>query len=143
MDLIEWNEDLILGVSEIDKEHQLLVDRVNEIIRHANDKRLDYVADEAVSDLVYATRRHFENEEEMMEDVDYPDREIHMAVHKKLMVDLTDKADILSLETNHDSIQTVDFFKDWLINHIKKDDTELAGFIKDSEGQKTIDLDPS
>ena len=142
MDLIVWNEKIVLGVSEIDKDHKLLVDRVNEIISHSSEKQLDYVANEAVADLVYATRRHFSNEEEMMEDADYPDREIHMAVHRKLMVDLKDKADILSLETNHDSMKTVEFFKNWLIDHIMNQDTELASFIKDSEGQETIDLDP-
>ena len=142
MNLIEWNEDLILGVPEIDKEHKLLVDRVNEIVRHANNNSLNYVADEAVADLIYATRRHFEHEEEMMEDADYQDREIHMAVHKKLMVDLGDKADILTLDSGSDSMKTVEYFKDWLIDHIKKEDTVLSEFIKDSESRKTIDLDP-
>ena len=142
MELIEWNEDLILGVSELDKEHKLLTDRVNEIIKHANNNSLDYVADEAVSDLLYATRRHFSHEEELMEDIDYPDREIHMAVHKKLMVDLSEKVDVLTLDKDRDTMQTVKFFKDWLIDHIQKDDTELATFVRDTESQKTIDLDP-
>ena len=82
---------------------------------------------------------HFENEEKLFVENDYPHTDAHMMEHKNL----TEK--VLELNHNRDYVfseNVEDFLFSWLKNHILDQDMQFAGFmrIKSSSDGNNQDL---
>jgi len=115
-DLVVWNDELSVGIEEIDEQHKVLVDLLNELSlaikeHHGNEACL------AILDrLVDYTRIHFAVEESLMRIFEYEDYENHKAEHEQL------------IEEDHRKIsfKLLHFLKMWLTQHIMHSDQEYS-----------------
>lgn len=114
---MKWDKSLSVGVQEIDKQHQKLI----EIINRAYDtdlKRNKEVGEEILSDLIEFTRVHFTTEENYFKKCNYGGASEHIAEHMKYI------EKILKFQDNFangkcDCVELMEFLKAWLVNHLK------------------------
>jgi hemerythrin-like metal-binding protein len=136
----EWSSDLETGNYAIDEQHKQLFDTLNSLI---NAQRLGKGVGElykAVEFLTVYVIRHFEDEEKLADDYDYPDRSYHKSIHDDFKGTVKVLVGQLRKEGYNDIIlnNTVKIVSDWLVHHIKKEDFKLIEYIKINPNGKNI-----
>jgi hemerythrin len=133
---IEWNDDLLVGNHVIDRQHREIFRKYGEFLNACKNGKgrdalleiLDYMG-------AYA-EQHFALEERLMAEKNYPDRHGHMDEHRELRAlvsslrtQAAEQGPTLSIlaDTNRKLL-------DWLIDHIRKSDKALAGFLNQQWG---------
>jgi len=132
MNLIEWSDALSVGFIEIDKDHQKLVEIVNELNNAIFQQKNRDELEETLEELIEYTSWHFRHEERLMQQHGYEDMEKHQQIHK----DLATKAVEIQAkyEDGDDSVMNVlmPFLKDWLTEHILVTDKALGTFLAEN-----------
>ena len=122
MDEFVWTLDLITGNEIIDFQHKKLFDYVNILIIASSSKDPhNLTTKETIDALIEYAVLHFDDEELVLESIEYPD----LVAHQKLHGDFANKVvDFRTrLESGEDVInELVLFVKDWLVVHVKQED---------------------
>ncbi len=87
---LDWNEALSVGIPEIDGEHQVFCELVNDLNRAISDReeipeirrRMQLILDDAV--------QHFSHEENLLRQWHYPEVDEHAQNHAQALQDLAD-----------------------------------------------------
>ncbi|MDX9863047.1 MAG: bacteriohemerythrin, partial [Rhodospirillales bacterium] len=87
MKLLDWTDDLVCGLPEIDRDHRRLVDMANDAYGRMMAGEEISAMDPLVKDLGAVVAQHFADEERAMTRIGYPD----LAHHKKLHRELVDR----------------------------------------------------
>jgi hemerythrin len=130
---IQWSDDLSVGIDLIDEQHQMLIQRLNDVsaaveAHHGVEKiakTLDFLVD--------YTNFHFSTEEKHMTANQYPGLEDHQTGHQELITTLADLEQDFGEEgatqALADSVNT--FLWNWLIKHIKGVDVKFGAFLRE------------
>ncbi len=123
---LEWSDELSVGIAEIDAQHQILVDLLNEIHEAIREGTTVEVTKGIIDRLDQYTRIHFAVEECLMRILDYPDYERHKQEHDKLLTQLTELH--IKLEKGKGAIgfELAFFLKGWITQHILEGDQRYA-----------------
>lgn len=128
---IEWNDSFSVNNAEIDGQHQKWIAIYNNMDQslitgsvQQNDgaKTLKAMQDYA--------RYHFSFEEEYMREINYPDFIKHHRIHKdfdNLIYNYYRKIQDGDLVLNS---EIIGILKDWLLNHIAKEDKKYSLFVE-------------
>lgn len=123
-------EDLKVGNSFIDQDHQKLVDLINQLHAAMAQGQGKDMLGKILAELVKYTREHFKREEEHMQRISYPGYAAHKQEHDKLIKEVVDLQNKFSAGNGMMSVQVSTFLRNWLVNHIMKVDKDLAVAIK-------------
>ncbi|MDO8836631.1 MAG: bacteriohemerythrin [Vicinamibacterales bacterium] len=126
MALIAWSNRLELGVIEIDKQHQRLVDMVNELDAAMQQGRGKTAVCAVLDGLVSYTQYHFGAEEKLMMDSGYAGSERHRQEHVAFVKKLVDLRDAHRQGQLGLSITVMSFLSDWLSTHIMGTDRQYV-----------------
>ena len=133
MTYIKWRESYNIGFKEVDDQHQKLVEILNELYEAHSSGTSKLIIDESLKKMIDYTKYHFTSEEKIMENYSYPEIEKHRGEHS----DFTNKIDTLKKEMDNNnlliSLKTLDFLKDWTINHILGSDKDFGEFVREIE----------
>ncbi|MBI5886129.1 MAG: hemerythrin family protein [Deltaproteobacteria bacterium] len=131
MPLFNWSDKYSVGVYMFDTQHKRLVDLINDLHDAMRAAKGREVLGDTLKGLLDYTRMHFADEERQMTTFSYPDYSAHKVEHERLV------AKVVELKGKHDAgdntitIETMNFLKDWLINHILVTDKKYGQFFKD------------
>jgi hemerythrin len=118
--LIEWSDDLSIGIEHIDRQHQKLVKLINLMYRTKLEKPdiFDTVFRRSMKDLVEYANMHFDAELFMMEKIKYPGIKAHRHHHDLLAKTLISTA--LNYQDGNEVVTTefIHSLKTWIIKHI-------------------------
>ena len=124
--LIEWTDALLVGHQRIDGDHKALVAMINRLHEAIEAGTNRDTISEILHFLAEQTYRHFKFEEWLMGASEFPEAKHHLACHRKL----TDELDVLlyTMELSPDDslLAAVDFFENWFVGHVVRDDVVLA-----------------
>lgn len=126
-----WNDYRhSVGNSDIDSEHQHIIEIINRINDYLSDKQGLESAWHAMDELVAFTREHFAHEEQIMAEFGYFDAPAHIAEHHKLL----DQIGNLIGEARHAPSQVraslvTAFLADWAELHILNEDRKLGAYL--------------
>lgn len=132
MPLMTWNDnDFSVNIKVLDTNHKRLFDLLNTLYDAMKEKKVRDVLGNIFSELIDYTVYHFKAEEELFQKHGYPE----YAQHKKEHEDLTRQA--LELKAKFDkeqmravlTMETMEFLKDWLRNHICVVDKRYSQFL--------------
>lgn len=126
MTYLKWSDDLAVGNTFIDNDHQKLIDMVNRLHALMAEGKGKDVIGKVLHNLITYTREHFRREEDLMRSLRYPDLDAHYEEHEKLLKQVLDLHQKFENGTATLSVQVLHFLRDWLINHIGKSDKQLA-----------------
>lgn len=134
MTLLEWSEALALGIEQIDKQHKILLDIMNEL----NDQILRGKNAEgslmAVTRLESYTRQHFADEEALMLQTGFPGLKGHKVVHSRFEDRLKSFAASDFGGEPGKALEMLSFLQDWLVDHILGQDLLFAHHYKAHAG---------
>ena len=123
---VQWREEYSVGIAHIDDDHKKLISLLNNFSIAYDYAMSESFEKEALNELISYTKYHFEREEKMMEDNDYPDLVAHKAQHK-VMIEQVEKFVQLYNDKGHDALEEIaSFLSDWLINHINGTDKQYS-----------------
>jgi hemerythrin len=129
-----WRDDWLLGYEKMDEQHLELADKLNELHRFL-------VRDESgpqgglgqlchhLSELCEMTRRHFHDEEALMEDSGYPGLNEHHREHIMLLAEMQECLREIEAGSRTFSLQTLTALKYWQIDHALNSDLEFVSYL--------------
>ncbi len=127
--LFRWDESLMVGIAEIDRQHKLLVDIVNELYYESGKNSGHEMLGRILNGLVEYTKTHFTYEEGLLAMHGYPELAPHQAKHKKLVARIMEFQGRVT--ANDDSVleELLQFLKNWLASHIQGTDKKYVPFL--------------
>ncbi len=127
--MIEWDDNLLIGNERIDFEHRLFLNLVADFqasrLSNAPLEKLNRILQEV---LRYA-EFHFQSEENLMIDCNYPDIDQHKLSHMHLINKFVMKTHGMELG-KYSPKEVEDFLVDWLVSHIKNEDRKISEYLK-------------
>ncbi|OUD12891.1 bacteriohemerythrin [Thioflexithrix psekupsensis] len=129
--LVEWTEELSVGIQEIDEQHKILVsllNRMHEGIIMGQDKQ---VINGILNELAQYTVIHFAVEESLMRIFDYPEYDLHKKHHEELTHQVIELQAKLKIDQDAISMEVLHFLRHWLTYHILGDDKKYGPFLLD------------
>jgi len=115
--IIQWSDNMSIGVENIDKDHKKLIDLINQCINLEQQETAKSSIKEILDELLDYTDYHFKREELLMEQIGYPHITKHQQVHKLLIKEV--KQRVNKFKQGHMVIQDlVEFLSAWLEDHI-------------------------
>ncbi len=129
MTIIKWRDTYSTGVERFDLEHHKLVELIDVMYGAIRDKSAKEVAEKACTELVAYTIYHFENEEQAMAAVDYPDLEAHKAEHARLKHEAQSFNVRINSSFPEGATELYHFLRDWLVTHIQDCDKKYGPFL--------------
>lgn len=123
-----WNDNLSVGVDQIDLQHKRLVEILNALheamLRGSHKQDLDRV----MVDLLSYTRYHFSFEEKLMVVAAYPGLPEHQRKHQEMVAEVSGYAQQVAEGRALVSIKLLIFLKSWLNLHILETDRKFGEF---------------
>lgn len=123
--VVDWADEHALGLDELDAQHRLLFDLINDLWHHLvrRSARNDVLA--TLTALERYALSHFSTEETFMRVTCYPHLEAHMAEHAAFVERVTrEKAAVMAGHAL--SFDLLTFLRDWLSEHILRADKDFA-----------------
>ncbi len=128
---LKWSDDLRIGVEEIDRQHEELFGRIDNLLSVIRQGRGREEVAALITFLEGYMVMHFGVEEKYMEDYDYPDFMSHRARHARFSQEFS------AIKARFDSegatvelvMRMSTFLTDWWINHIRTVDKMMGVFL--------------
>ena len=131
MALIQWNAGLSVGIVEIDRQHQRLVEMINDLNDAMKQGKGKDVLGKIINGLTNYTGTHFRIEEKYFDQFRYPDANNHKKAHLDFTKKVTEFKDGFDKGNISLSIEIMNFLSNWLQNHIKGIDKKYGPFFKE------------
>lgn len=125
LSLVAWSDDFNLGMQEIDAQHSILIDLINQVWVAVVKKPDRAEALRVLEELEKYTITHFTAEEIFMREINYGNFDLHKEEHTKFVARIAEeKAKVVAGDAV--TLGIIHFLKDWLINHILVADKQYA-----------------
>ena len=129
MKKLKWSHEFDTGIDVIDQQHKRIVDYIN-ALRIAQGKGDRGAVGKTLVDLIAYTQAHFSFEEALMEDAGYDQIHVHKLTHQLFF------GRVVLLQERFISGENVtqdlhDLLMGWLIDHIKGEDQDYVGAVKE------------
>lgn len=125
---VEWSNQLSMGIEEIDAQHQVLVDLLNQVHETIQQHHSMVVTRNIITKLEEYTRIHFAVEESLMRILHYPQYEQHKEEHETLIGQLGELRAKLEVGKATVNFELANFLKGWLTNHIMEVDKAYTSY---------------
>lgn len=127
---LHWTKNLEIGDPVVDSEHRYLVQLINNLNEQYTSGRAETCLTQVFNHLVNYVRVHFDNEEALMEAINYPGLQQHKMKHKELMTQAMGLSDQYLENENTITAETVAFLEKWAVEHIAEADMKIKDFLK-------------
>ncbi len=122
MAFLSWSEAYLIGNLTIDTEHKELFRLINSF-----HDRWQVACDHReiaslLSQLVAYAEMHFQHEEAIMAEKEYPRLEDHQRIHEAMFEKIFQLRQALEKQDTHLEMETIKFVKNWLVEHIVQSD---------------------
>lgn len=124
--LVEWTEDLSVGIQEIDEQHKVLVSLLNRLYEAIIKQNDNVVIGEILQELHQYTIVHFAVEESLMRIFDYDSYDDHKKHHSDLTRQVVELESKFGSGEVTISMEVLNFLRSWLTNHILTEDKKYA-----------------
>lgn len=127
-----FDDSLITGNETIDTQHKELIEKINSLVKSCEETRDKVKAIKMLEYLADYTDFHLKAEEQLQEEVNYPNLEQHKIKHEELRKIVKELHEMLEDEEGPSEafVEKVDEnVTNWLYNHIKTFDRSVAEFI--------------
>lgn len=132
----KWEENLVLGIDQMDNEHLELVNQANKLFDALGDpeKSSNEIVD-TLNFLAGYVVNHFDSEEKLQQKYGYPLFKQHKVIHedfKSQVITLIQDIEANGLKTSQ-KLSINKMVINWLKNHIGVEDKKLAEYIKSKQ----------
>ena len=132
MSRIVWDESFSIDVEEIDSQHKIWIQTINDLhdaLSRSSSGNLSEETEKAVKIMWDYTRFHFETEEAYMKRIKYPDLLIHQALHDKFSLEVMEIYNEIKEGKQVLSTVVMKMLLKWLQEHILQDDKKIGLYL--------------
>ncbi len=129
MPLIVWDSSYSVHLEEMDRQHRKLIAIINQLDEAVKQGRGREEIGQVLNELAAYTRYHFTDEETLMTQHDYSEREDHIKAHHVFMQKIQDCHTQYLYGKAHVATEVLDFLANWLVGHIQGSDREYGARI--------------
>jgi hemerythrin len=129
MALIQWNNNLSVGIAEIDGQHQRLVKLINDLNDAMKVGKGKEITGKILNELTSYTLNHFATEEKYFDKFNYPESVAHKDEHSKFVQKVSAFKNDFEESRVSITIPIMNFLSDWLKNHIAVIDKKYQPFL--------------
>ena len=126
MAAIEWQNVFNTDIPEVDSQHKKLVRMINRLDESISGGMVNDEIGRVLVALAEYTQYHFGEEERIMKQINYSHMVRHVAMHNELKSHIASFLIKLKKENNINVYELMSFLKDWLVNHIIKEDKKIG-----------------
>jgi diguanylate cyclase (GGDEF)-like protein/hemerythrin-like metal-binding protein len=133
MESFHWDSNFFTGLSGVDREHQQLVDMINQFGNLLAENKVVFTdVDELFKKLADYAQYHFQKEEALMASIGIDPRhlDLHIETHRGFLQEITAMHSLLSQDNLDSAKQLLNFLSHWLAYHILGIDQNMARQIK-------------
>lgn len=130
--MLEWSDDLSVGIEDIDRKHRELLAELKKLQASVLRGKAHGAATPALRFLIDYAERHFTEEEALMAVHAYPARDDHRVLHNEFRDDCRNLLQRLENESEASRL-SVDLcyrLTEWLYTHISKVDQEMGSYLR-------------
>lgn len=124
MPIIRWDDNLKIGIEEIDAQHQKLIGLINTAYDGIAKGNEDEVVMELIDGMLSYAREHFEYEEEVMRERGYDGLAAHREEHNAFWQEAQSFRENYPAKT--DVLQIFTYLNGWLGTHILQEDRKFV-----------------
>ena len=128
--VLVWSDDLATGIAPIDRDHQMIIEEINQFytkMMHGEGHEGAARMSSQMSDHII---KHFQEEQRAMGRVDYSGLEQHRRIHDEFLQQFNESKDILQSDQPDAIIKFFDTVSGWLAEHIRTEDRNFALFMQ-------------
>jgi len=126
MALITWSNMLSVGVSEMDRQHQVLIDLINRV-GDLSGKTVSKADQQSVLDaMMNYTLVHFKFEADLMQQIQYAESKAHLHEHDDFVAKVQGMAQGFTSGQGTQAQELLVFLRNWLVTHILNTDRAFA-----------------
>ncbi|WP_429071615.1 bacteriohemerythrin [Aeromonas dhakensis] len=129
-ELLHWNEAFMVQVPSMDNQHLGLFEAMNRLYQAVIDKSPAQLRKQRLDELLKLAIQHFADEEQVMEQVGYPELRRHKEEHARLLAELDTLMQRNGPDDEEFNMELLVFLKNWLLNHISKVDKQYSGSLR-------------
>ena len=136
--MLEWTEDLSVGVDSIDEDHQAFfrVEPMLEEILASSDSARSMLIESVLNILEEYVEGHFLREQQALAAIDFPGLAVHIKAHDKF----AEKVRAIIKDYRQGNLAVVEslgpLISDWITNHIKTMDRQYLGLLTNENVDK-------
>jgi hemerythrin-like metal-binding protein len=125
MDLIEWRDEFLLGISSVDHEHRELIDLINALYADYTTRGSKITTLDFLGELHAKIAAHFALEEKIMQERKYDQYQDHKSDHEKLLDDIRDFMEDIENDQTFEEGVFRDLLRLWFVSHFQNKDARL------------------
>lgn len=127
---INWDDSYILGINELDQQHEQLTNLANILFSSFSNNKSKKDNKDALRNLIDFASYHFGTEEQYFEQFNFELADDHIAEHKLFLKKMKDFQTEYSSSKRKDWNETLRFIKEWLTQHIKEVDKKYKDILR-------------
>ena len=131
MALIKWDDSFSVNVVEIDRQHQKLVNMINDLNDAMHQGKGKDILGKIISGLISYAGTHFKTEEKYFDRFGYPETNSHKKEHSDFVQNVSEFKNKYDSGALTLSIEVMNFLNNWLQNHIKGSDKKFGPFFNE------------
>jgi len=126
MPLITWSSKYSVGVKNLDEQHQVVVNLLNELHAAMLKGQAQSMAGALLPKIASHAREHFSTEERLMESTKFPGLAEHRAEHRALVAKAEEYGARHKRGDNTMYLELLNFMRDWLTFHMQNVDKKYT-----------------
>ena len=124
-----WKRRYSVGVKDMDKQHQDIMDRLNELHEQMMGGKVNEAVAPLISGLVSLAAEHFAAEERLLESTQFPGLANHRAKHQELSQKVEEFIARHEIGDKAAYSQFMYFVRDWMTKHMEQEDQAYAPWL--------------
>ena len=126
-----WREDYCTGHDLIDRQHRHLFDLVNQIhaLAQSPEPPMGMIR-QLLTEFANCAIEHFDLEERLMAEYDYPNLKVHCGIHQALVSKVQALLDKFDQASGASTVEVTQVMADWMVHHIRGEDRQMICFFQ-------------
>ena len=129
--MIEFDDNLLTHVEEMDKQHVRLVELLNNVYELLKEGKREEAFEFFERELLSYVEYHLSEEEKFMEKIGYPELDKHRKVHDMFRREVYNLASYMEEGDPKAFREALSYALGWLYNHIAKTDKKYGIYAKE------------
>lgn len=129
MPIVQWKDEYIINVEEIDIQHQTMVKLVNNLHSSVEARKDKSELERLLVELIEYTHMHFSTEEKLMKKNADPGLKLHHKEHRSLLGHLDQLVALVANGHQPTFFSDYDLSSDWMIAHITEHDKKMGRYL--------------
>jgi hemerythrin-like metal-binding protein len=129
--LFKWKNDFSVGIKELDDQHRNFFEILNRLGEAAGGNKGMVVVGPVLQELKEYSRHHFTEEENWLKIIGFPGLQHQKLQHGFFISQVSELQDRYSKGEGNIPVSTLEFLRDWLMNHILENDKKYGTFMNE------------